>query len=1006
MESPEDGKNKSEGLSLMTGRILIVDALTTPWPSLGKWLVGRLFGYPRDVRGNQHSMTTCLQDVEVKKNIVEIDDVLAVEWKQPAASVADAPVDFSRVELGGRSVLRLSTKAGKGWLRLVINPAHTAKPVHALRLVMRIDGSAANFSVKPFIVETTLETGKRGEFPGAPGKRMQLKTGEWHDLSGAFHCPPLTDGRRADFVVDLPQGVDVLLADVSVDGFDAEVTPEAEKELRTKRAVPLADFAARRVEDLSTWLEAPAVFGSSIEKCEGRLRGWALTRAKTLYWADSIDGPRHPFQPAERVETIDKITLKHGFDFPLAPAPPESFSVMILNAEGVREPVWPKTSLVSQTYTIPVPKKSKMPRDRQEHVVLLWGPISISGLTIQLEQVAEILKRNKFNFRISYHTSPLKDHPLTKYWVDPVDIDQPKMTIFFERFVEFDRGFDETFKVFYMNLDWLSRPTLSMAKVFANVVLCPTPYRQDELTETFRNSKVVHLPWPSKFNPQETFEGKRDDKRIRILYVGNDYDESSRKHPFAVIEAIEKLERDDIVFDLKFRSTLPAVVRNSLLSNPRVDKLIDKPTGHDVIAKLYETADVNLIPNACEGNGLSILESWASGTIPAVLDGHPMTDVTSPENSFRIDAIKNGQKEYAPLYETDSDRICGFLDGLDSAVVQEKMAVVSGMRDDLVKRERDLEHAVVSCALMSGIRTKGLRLRVEHAHMPSKGEYWKPRSGSRVKKLMFSDSSWHPFRKEPDLVDVMMTTSKRPWCLRESFKMLLESIHSSPYRHRLMLAVDTLDQETLSVIAEHASEIDHVVWTNSQHGLPYLWNSMLDLVKNITSRTEERPDYVCYIQDDCLIRDPSTYFSTMVGIAHEAMPGYLGYVSGYFTEVHPGFADFDWNGERVVASDTVDGKNFMATPEVLASVGRLPWWFDDGSRRGNPGPHRGSHFDLWQWKESPNSLLNQNRISLVLPDLCDHIAQKSEESTWKNDTTDSNVKQRVAENRVYMTREY
>lgn len=990
----------------MTGRFLIVDASAAPWPSLGKRLTWRLFGNPRYVPENQPSLRTNLQDVEFTNTSIEIDEVLAVEWKQSAASMGDAPVEIRRVEMGGLPVVRLSTKAGKGWLRLVITPGQTDKPVQALRLVMRIDGNGANFSVKPFIVETHLKTGRRAELLGTPGKRVQLKPGEWHDLSGAFHCMPFPDGRRAHFVVDLPQGVDVLLADVSVDGFDAEVAPEAETELRAKRAVPLADFGARKVENLAKWLEAPAVFGSSIEKFEGRLRGWALTRADTLYWTDNIDGPRHPFKPAERVETIDRITLTHGFDFPLEPAPPESFSIMILNAEGAREPVWPKTSLVSQTYTIPVPKKSKMPRDRQEHIVLLWGPISTSGLTIQLEQVAEILKRNKFNFRISYHTSPLKDHPLAKHWVDPVDIDQPKMTIFFERFVEFDRGFDETFKVFYMNLDWLSRPTLSTAKVFANVVLCPTPYRQEELTETFRNSKVVHLPWPSKFSPKETFERKRDDKRIRVLYVGNDYDESSRKHPFAVIEAIEKLERDDIVFDLKFRSTLPAVVRNSLLSNPRVDKLIDKPTSHDVIAKLYDDADVNLIPNACEGNGLSILESWASGTIPAVLDGHPMTDVTSPENSFRIDAIQNGQKEYAPLYETDSDRICRFLNELDTTVVDEKMAAVAAMRDDLVKRETDLEHAIVSCAMMSGIRTKGLRLRVEHAHMAIKGEDWKPRSGNRVKKLMFSDDSWHPFRKEPDLVDVMMTTSKRPWCLRESFKMLLESIHSSPYRHRLMLAVDTLDEETMGVIAAHASEIDHVVWTGSQHGLPYLWNSMLDLVKNITCRTEEKPDYVCYIQDDCLIRDPSRYFSTMVGIAREAMPGYLGYVSGYFTEVHPGFADFEWNGECVVASDTVDGKNFMATPEVLASVGRLPWWFDDGSRRGNPGPHRGSHFDLWQWKESPNSLLNQNRTSLVLPDLCEHIAQTSEESTWKNDTTDSNVKQRIAENRIYVTREY
>lgn len=949
---------------------------------------------------------TDLQDATFSETQIQLDDVLAIEWKLPAASLADAPVEIAKTEMSGRSMLRLRTKTGKGWLRLVITPGQGEKPVLASRLVIRIDGDAAAYPIKPFLVESNLQTKSRKEFSGAPGKRVQLKTGEWHDLSGAFYCFPLPNERRADFVVDLPQGIDVLLADVSVDRFDGTVEREAEKRLRANRALPLADFELRKIDGLEEWLRAPAVFGTSIEKAEGRLRGWALTRAQTLYWTDNLDGPRYAFQPHESTLTSDEITLAHGFDFVLDPAPHESFSIMVLNAENAREPVWPEASLVPQTHAAPVAKKSKLRRDRQDHLILLWGPISTSGLTIQLEQVAEILKRNKFNFQVSYHTAPLEDHPLTKHWVDPVDIDQPKMTIFFERFVEFDRGFEESFKVFYMNLDWLSQSTLSKAKVFANVVLCPTPFRLNELGETFRNSKVVHLPWPSKFRPKVPNESRREDGRIRVLYVGNDYDEASRKHPFAVVEAIQKLERDDIVFDLKFRSTLPAVVRNSLLSNPRVDKLIDMPTDHTVVAELYDAADVNLIPNACEGNGLSILESWASGTVPSVLNGHPMTDVTSPENSFRIEAVECGEREYAPLYETDADGIRQFLERLDVATVQEKKGVVAAMAEGLVERERDLETAIVSCALMSGIRTKGLRLRVEQVHKPTKEDGdWQPRSGERVKDLMFSDTSWHPFRKKPDLVDVLLTTSNRPWCLRESFKQLLDAIHSSPYRHRLMLTVDTLDPETFEIIQKHLSEIDHVMWTRNQHGLPYLWNSMIDLVQNITCRTEEKPDYICYIQDDCLITDPSKYFSTMVGIAHEAMPGYLGYVSGYFTEVHPGFADFDWNGERVVASDTVDGKNFMATPEVLASVGRLPWWFDDGSRRGNPGPLRGSHFDLWQWKESPNSLLKQNRISLILPDLCDHIAETAEQSTWQNDNSENFIKQRIAENRIYRTRE-
>jgi hypothetical protein len=195
-----------------------------------------------------------------------------------------------------------------------------------------------------------------------------------------------------------------------------------------------------------------------------------------------------------------------------------------------------------------------------------------------------------------------------------------------------------------------------------------------------------------------------------------------------------------------------------------------------------------------------------------------------------------------------------------------------------------------------------------------------------------------------------------------------------------------------------------VLWTKNQQGLPYVWNSLNNLLRNTINRTELSPDYVCYIQDDCYISDPLIYFDAMVGVAADAMAGYLGFVSGYYTEVHPGFADFDWRGHRVIASDSIDGKNFMASPEVLNSTGGLTWWFNDGTRRGNPGPVRGSHFDLWQWKEAPNSLMQQSRISLVLPDLCQHIAGRAEESTWNNDTTDDAVKRRIEARKIYETR--
>jgi hypothetical protein len=517
----------------------------------------------------------------------------------------------------------------------------------------------------------------------------------------------------------------------------------------------------------------------------------------------------------------------------------------------------------------------------------------------------------------------------------------------------------------------------------------------------------MHLPWPARFRPFKS-EARLDPAApIRVLYVGNDYDEESRKHPFEVVEAISRLQRTDLVLDLKFRKPLPTEVRDALSRNPRVGSIIDRSTEHSVVEDMYRKADVNLIPNACEGNGLSILEAWASGTVPAVLDGHPMKDVTSAENSYRIPCEQDGMQEYAPFYRTTADSILAFLEGLDHSDVLQKKQVVRDMADELANREKELAKALTSLAMLAGLRSQGIRQRLEKSHLPSAAyKNMPPRGGERVKHLLFSDEGQHRYLRKPKLVDVLLTTSRRPWCLRESLQQLLKAIRMSPFQHRLFVAIDNLDPGTLAIISQYSSEIDQVLWTKNQQGLPYTWNSLNALLRNTISRTEVRPDQVCYIQDDCFIREPETYFSKMVGIAYEAMPGYLGFVSGFYTEVHPGFADFEWQGNRVIASDSIDGKNFMAPPEVLESTGPLTWWFSDGMRRGNPGPIRGSHFDLWQWKESPNSLTSQNRISLILPDLCRHTATSPEDSTWNNNTTDEAVKQRLEEHKFYQTRSY
>ena len=277
-------------------------------------------------------------------------------------------------------------------------------------------------------------------------------------------------------------------------------------------------------------------------------------------------------------------------------------------------------------------------------------------------------------------------------------------------------------------------------------------------------------------------------------------------------------------------------------------------------------------------------------------------------------------------------------------------------------------------------------------------------ASAEVCDLLFGEQSHRAFAKPTSQVDILLTASRRPPFLKRSLDGLVQAMDASPYRHRLTVTVDGIDDETSAILYNHRYSIHQVLWTRTREGLPYIWNSACDLMRNLTARTELRPDYVCYIQEDCLIDAPAEYFSTMVEVAESADPGLLGFVSSYYCELHPDFASIERNGRELVFSDPVDGKNFLARPSVLASIGPVDWWFEDGMRRGNPGPDRGSHFDLWQWRDSPNALTTQARISVILPGLCHHLAADPSLSTWSNDTRPIRVRERILAGKVYKTR--
>ena len=185
-----------------------------------------------------------------------------------------------------------------------------------------------------------------------------------------------------------------------------------------------------------------------------------------------------------------------------------------------------------------------------------------------------------------------------------------------------------------------------------------------------------------------------------------------------------------------------------------------------------------------------------------------------------------------------------------------------------------------------------------------------------------------------------------------------------------------------------------------------MFNLFHEHYEMVSKRSEIEPDYLCYVQDDCLIQYPATFFSTLVSLYESHSEEKLAYISGFYTPLHPGFEKTQKEGITVLKSDTIDGKHLMAPPEVFRRIGKLTWHFPDGMRRGNPGPVKGSRFDLWQWRDSPDSIQKQGAINLIVPGLIKTIAQSKRDSTWNNNGDNpQNIVKRVKKGKVYSTRE-
>lgn len=619
--------------------------------------------------------------------------------------------------------------------------------------------------------------------------------------------------------------------------------------------------------------------------------------------------------------------------------------------------------------------------------VLIWCAVAQPGMTPRLERLTEALRKEGVDYRISHGAAPTGDHPEAADWIAPDQIRNPRVVFFLDQYALFETGFLDSFHVFFATPDRLDPASLSAARVYADLVVVPTRNGLDDMRELFANARVLHQPWPTADIAQAARQAARgEDAPIRVLYAEDDDDERSAGSARQAVEAILACERTDLRFDLLFRAPLPAPLRARLEACDGVNRIVDHPVNARQMQDLLDDADLRLFTDATVGDGLEITQTLARGVVPAIPDAPPMREVVGPEACYLLDSVTLEPAGAPPRDRASTGAIADFLNDLDAEGLRRRSAEIARLRAGLADHAAGFGKMVRAVLAMNALAPP-------------------PECPQAEAAAPIAQCPWYrPYQKETRLIDVFMTTSRRADCFEQSLRALVEAVDASPYEHRISVVADGMDPGTDAVVARYRDRLFQFLWTSERQGLPLAWNNIVDLGSNMAARTERVPEFLCYLQDDCRIERPQSYFREMVEIAEAIDPARLGFVSGYHTEIHPGFGTATIANTDVILSDSVDGKNFMARPKVLHAIGKLSWWFLDGARRGNPGPDRGSHFDIWQWNESSRSLQVQGRVSAILPGLCAHLAGSAEASTWNNDTTEEGVAALISGGTLFRTR--
>jgi len=203
----------------------------------------------------------------------------------------------------------------------------------------------------------------------------------------------------------------------------------------------------------------------------------------------------------------------------------------------------------------------------------------------------------------------------------------------------------------------------------------------------------------------------------------------------------------------------------------------------------------------------------------------------------------------------------------------------------------------------------------------------------------------------PSNIDLLLTSYKRFEFFEDAFNNIKHHADLSKHKVRVHVVIDNNINDPRYFDLLRKNNITLFSYEENL-GLPFIMNSFRDMIHRRNKRLPLHSDFIAYFQDDTCIFSKENYFDKMVAIYNNFDNNRLGFISGFFNEIHPGYQTIHSKDGELRLSNSIDGKNFFCDAKFFLNIKEQPDLNKNSKKYGNPSKYRGSNFDIWLWNFS------------------------------------------------------